>query len=100
MTLSERQKKHLRREAHNLKPVVTVGDKGATDNVINEIDTALSHHELIKVKVRVGDRDTRDQLISSIAGSTQATVIRRVGNIATLFKQNLKKPKIQLPPPG
>ena len=97
MILTERQKKFLRREAHNLKPVVAIGDKGITDTVLNELDAALSYHELIKVSVRVGDRDARDKLIANLSDSTQATVLRRVGNIATLYRQNKKKPKLSLP---
>jgi RNA-binding protein len=97
MILTERQKKFLRREAHNLKPIVAIGDKGITDTVLNELDAALSYHELIKVSVRVGDRDARDKLIANLSDSTQATVLRRVGNIATLYRQNKKKPKLSLP---
>ena len=37
--------------AHNLKPVVLLGANGLTEGVLAEIDNALNHHELIKVKV-------------------------------------------------
>lgn len=100
MDLTERQKKFLRREAHNMKPVVTVGDKGLTDALTKELGGALEHHELLKIKVRVGDRAARDELIHELCSACSATLISRVGNIATLYRQNRKNPKLQLPKPG
>ena len=44
------QKKYLRGLAHNLKPVVLIGQKGLTDDLIKSADRALDRHELIKVK--------------------------------------------------
>ena len=57
MQLSTSQKKHLRGLAHKLKPVVTIGDKGLSPGVMEEYRNALDHHELIKVRIRAGDRD-------------------------------------------
>ena len=100
MKLTERQKKFLRREAHSLKPVVTVGDKGVTPALAQELDGALEHHELLKIKVRVGERDARDEAIAELAKTTKAEIISRVGNIATLYRQNKEKPKLVLPKRG
>lgn len=51
MNLSNKQKQHLKGLAHNLKPVVLMGANGLTEAVLAEIEIALNHHELIKVKV-------------------------------------------------
>jgi RNA-binding protein len=53
MALSEKQKKHLRRLAHPLNPIVMLGNAGLTDGVVSELDRALDDHELVKVSVRV-----------------------------------------------
>ena len=100
MKLSERQKKFLRRQAHNLKPVISMGDKGITDALVKELSGTLEHHELIKIKVRTGDRDSRDEAIQQIVESSGAILISRVGNIATLYRPRKKDPKIVLPKPG
>jgi RNA-binding protein len=100
MHLTERQKKFLRREAHNLNPVVTLGDKGITPALIKELNTALEHHELIKVKVRAGDRDSRDQAVAELTTKTDAILISRVGNIAAMYRPRKKDPKIVLPKAG
>lgn len=97
MNLTESQKKYLRREAHNLKPIVAIGDKGLTPAVLAEVDSALAHHELIKVRVKVGDRDARDTMVDAMAEAAKAILLRRVGNVATLYRQNKKKPKLTLP---
>ena len=57
MALSEKQKKHLRRLAHPLSPVVMLGNAGLTDGVVKELDRALADHELVKVSARVGERE-------------------------------------------
>ncbi len=96
MKLSNKQIRHLRGLAHDLKPVVMVGDKGLTDNVIEELNIALDAHELIKVKIRAEEREERDAMIETITQKTSAQFIQRVGHIVTLFKRN-KEAKIALP---
>ncbi len=100
MKLSERQKKHLRRAAHALKPLLSTGDKGISDAFLQELDSTLEHHELLKIKVRAGDRLQRDQAIDELIGKMRATLVSRVGNIATLYRPRRKNPRIVLPPPG
>ena len=74
-----------------------LGQNGLTENVMAEIDAALDHHELIKIKIRAGDRETRDQLIEEICQKTGAENILRTGNILTIYRQNRTKPVIKLP---
>lgn len=97
MTLSESQKKYLRGLGHGLKPVIMVGDKGLGESLLTEYDSALEHHELIKVKVRVGDRKARDSMIEDLCARAGAQLIQRIGNVALLYKENPEKKKIQLP---
>ena len=56
---SSKELRQLRAQAHSLKPVVTVAGKGLAPSVLEELDRALNDHELIKVKVAVGDREQR-----------------------------------------
>ena len=97
MRLTERQKKFLRKQAHNLKPIMSAGDKGITDAFLQELDRTLEHHELIKVRVRAGDRTARDEAISSLIQATTANLISRVGNIALIYRPRKKNPVISLP---
>jgi len=74
-----------------------VAGGGASEGVVNELDQALTHHELLKIRVRVGDREARDELIDQLCSKTRATLVQRIGNVATLFRRNPEKPKIKLP---
>ncbi|MCH9697891.1 MAG: ribosome assembly RNA-binding protein YhbY [Gammaproteobacteria bacterium] len=86
--LNKNQITQLKSRAHHLKPVVTTGQAGLTDAVLEEIEIALNHHELIKVKVRSGDRDDRKQIINSIQSKTQSDIIQVIGQIAVLYRKN------------
>ncbi len=39
--LSATERKHLKARAHKLEPVVVIGTKGLTDEVVKEVDVAL-----------------------------------------------------------
>lgn len=96
MSLSNRQIKFLRGLCHHLKPVVTVGDKGLSDNVKTEIEIALDHHELIKIKLK-SDRETRSSWAEQITGLFDAEPVQAIGQVVCFFRRNPKKPVIELP---
>lgn len=91
MNLNEHQKKFLRGLGHQLKPLIMVGDSGLSESLLAEYESTLNHHELIKVRVRVGDRAARDEIINKLCEDSSAQLIQRVGNVALLFRQNLRK---------
>ncbi|MGM0633575.1 MAG: YhbY family RNA-binding protein [Pseudomonadota bacterium] len=82
--------KTLRTIAHSLHPLVTVAEKGLSDNVRQEIGRALHDHELIKVRVLVGDRAERQRLINAICEQENATLVQRIGHVAVLYRSNPK----------
>lgn len=93
-SLSNAQKKRLKSIAHGLNPVVMVGQHGLKETTQDDIVTALDFHQLIKVKVSVGDRDARDEVIAKIVTESGSDLVQRVGNIAVLYKRNKKKTDI------
>ena len=95
MTTSATDKKHLRRLGHNLKPVVTIATKGLTDTVNAEIDRALNDHELIKVKVAVGDRTAKKSVSEDICDNHGAELIQSIGHMLLIFRA-AKKPNPKL----
>lgn len=97
MTLSETQKKYLRGLGHQKKPLIIVGDAGLSESLLAEYETTLSHHELIKVRVRVGDREIRDSIIEKLCSVSAAQLVQRIGNVALLYRENPdKKPAKRL----
>lgn len=86
MTLSDEQRRVQRGAAHKLKPVVLLGKAGLTDPVLVEVNSALDHHELIKVKVRDDDREQRRATITGLVEKTGAELIQVIGQIAVLYR--------------
>ena len=87
MPLTGKQKHYLRGLAHHKKPVVTIGDAGLTENVVAEIDQALAHHELIKVKIRSNDREQRQQFVTAICEQTSCEEVQKIGQIAIFYRK-------------
>ncbi len=97
MSLSEAQKKYLRGRGHALKPLIMVGESGLSDALLAEYESTLDHHELIKVRVRVGDREVRDAMIEKLCQDSRATLVQRIGNVALVYRANPeKKPEKRL----
>ena len=97
MELNERQKRHLRKLGHELRPVVMTGADGLKPSVLDEVELALAHHELIKIRVRAGDRGVRDEMIRSICEQTHATLVQRIGHVALLYRPDPDASRINLP---
>lgn len=95
--LTSAQTRFLRGQAHDLKAMLQVGGKGLTDALLAELDLALEHHELIKVKIGADDRDARDSLITELAERTEAALVQRIGHTAVLYRQSKEKRQIVLP---
>ncbi len=96
MSLPERHRRRLRQLGHALKPVVIVGGQGLHEALLAEVDGALAHHELIKVRVNAGDRAVRDGMIDTLCEATGALRVQRVGHVALLYRRNPEKPRITL----
>ncbi len=97
MQLSEKQKKHLRRLAHPLHPLVMLGNAGLTDAVVSELDRALADHELVKVSARVGERTARDATLEELARRTQASMVQRIGHVGVFYRRRKGLAKVLIP---
>ena len=82
--------------AHSLKPVVQLGSNGLTEGFVAEIENALAHHELIKVKVATSDREMKKLVIEAIVRETDSINIQTIGHILVIYKPSDEQ-KIVLP---
>jgi len=87
--LTSSERKVLKAKAHKLEPVVQIGAKGLTEEVIAEIDRALRTHELIKVRAPGLDRDARDDAFGSICERTGADAVQQVGKVFVIYRRKL-----------
>jgi putative YhbY family RNA-binding protein len=85
--LTPSERKALKAKAHKLEPVVQIGAKGLTGEVIAEIERALRAHELIKVRAASLDRDARDAAFGSICERTGAQAVQQIGKVCILFRK-------------
>ena len=74
-----------------------IGNAGLGPNLVAEMDQALAHHELVKVRARVGDRDLRDDLLAELATQTRSELVQRIGHVALYYRRHPEQPKILLP---
>ena len=97
MKLTNNQKKYLRSMAHDLKPFVMIGQHGLSDSVIAEIDATMLKHELIKIKLRVEDRDEKQKIIEKILEFSHAEIVQVIGGVLVIYRPFEDNPDIILP---
>ena len=95
--LTSAQNRFLRGQAHGRKALLQVGGKGVTPALVAELDNALEHHELVKVKVAAEDREVRDAMVDELAQRAGAALVQRIGHTAVLYRPSKDKRQIVLP---
>jgi RNA-binding protein len=96
MNLNNKQIQYLKGLAHSLKPVVLLGNNGLTEAVVAEVDFALNHHELIKIKIPTDDRENKALIVDAICRETNATKVQVIGKTLIIFRATEEK-KIRIP---
>ena len=98
LELAGRDRRHLRRLAHALDPVVQIGSAGVTPGVIAALDRALGDHELVKVRI-TRERDERGEIAEALAYETRSVVAGLVGHVAVLYRpaREPERRRIRLP---
>lgn len=92
MTLSSTQRKKLRSLAHHLSPIILIGQKGLSADVVKSIDKALKDHELIKIKFNE-HKEGKKALTEEITQKTKSSLAGLIGNIAIVYRQNADREK-------
>lgn len=87
--LNPGERKALKARAHRLEPVVIIGAKGLTDDVVAEIERALHAHGLIKVRAAALEREQRNTVLKEICVRTGAEAVQQVGKVFVVYR---KKP--------
>ena len=93
MPLTQEQKKQFKSIGHHLKPVLIVADNGLTEGVLAELERALHDHELIKVQLRITEREDRLQAIDALCKAAHAEVAQVIGKMALIYRKNPKPNK-------
>jgi len=86
--LTPAERKELKGRAHKLDPIVMIGAKGLTDEVVKEVDLALKAHELIKVRAPSLERDAREVAFQALCERTGAEAVQHIGKIFIIYRKN------------
>jgi RNA-binding protein len=83
--ITSAQRAWLRKQAHSLSPVVSVGVAGMTDAVEKAVDEALSHHELIKIKFHEL-KEERREVCNHLSEQLGAVLVTVIGNVGIMYR--------------
>ena len=96
--LTSRQRAHLRKLAHHLKPVVLIGAEGIAPSVLTSVREAFNRRELLKVKLQesapLDVKDAAEELSSRVTGSHS---VQTIGRTIVLYRAHPENPEIRLP---
>lgn len=97
MQLTAKQKQYLKSLAHGLDPVVQVGSKGISDQLIEQIRDQLVAHELIKVRFNTESAAQPAESAEELTARTRSQLVQKTGRVLTLYRRHDEKPRIELP---
>ncbi|HRI16559.1 MAG TPA: YhbY family RNA-binding protein [Verrucomicrobiota bacterium] len=83
---SGRELRDLKARAQRLDPVLKIGKAGLSEAFFQALETALHHHELIKIKFEEF-KGQKKELVPQLVQRSGAQLIQRVGHVAVLFKR-------------
>lgn len=97
--LTGKQKRHLRALGHKLKPIIQIGKKEVEEALIVEANTALDHHELIKIRLLESCMLDRNEVSEVLSEACSAEIVQILGKTFLLYR-SANKPVIILPDSG
>jgi RNA-binding protein len=95
--LTGKQRRYLRSLGQRLAATLHVGRDGVTGAVVEQTETQLSAHELIKVRVSENAPAARHETADELAALTRADVVQVLGRTALLYRARAQEPTIVLP---
>lgn len=84
--ITGKQRKELKKMAHELRPTAMIGKDGLTETVVASIDTYLEAHELIKVQLQEGAELDTKQTANEVADRLGAEFVQSIGRRFVLYR--------------
>ena len=94
--LTSKQRAQLRGLASTADTIVQVGKGGISENVIEQVTSALRARELVKGRVLENSLLSAREACDALAEACAAEPIQVIGSKFVLYKRNEKEPKIEL----
>ena len=77
--------------------MIIIGSNGVTEALMSELETTLAHHELLKIKIAIGDREDRKKVVDYILEETDALLVQTIGKTCVIFRQKDEDSDFSLP---
>ena len=94
--LTSKQRAQLRALANPIETILHVGKSGVGEQLIKQVNDALTARELIKLRVLETAPGTVREIAEELAEATQSEVVLTIGTRFVLYRRNNKKPVIEL----
>ena len=94
--LTSKQRAQLRALANPIETILQVGKSGVGEQLIKQVNDALTARELIKLRVLETAPGSVREIAEELAEATQSDVVLTIGTRFVLYRRNNKKPVIEL----
>lgn len=95
--LTGKQKRFLRANANQLRPLFQVGKAGVNENMLVQISEALEKHELMKISILQNCDDPKEMVAEQLAEGTNGHIVQIIGKNIVLYKESKENKQIKLP---
>ena len=89
--LRGKERAALRAQANKMQAILQIGKNGIEENLITQVDDALTARELIKIKVLDTSMEDPREVADFFARELSAEVIQVVGFTIVLYRKNPEK---------
>lgn len=86
--LTSKQKKYLKKEAHDLKPILQIGKDGLSNNSFITLNQALKAHELVKVSLLQNTSVTAEEAMLDILSRCHCEFVFKIGSTLIFYKSS------------
>jgi len=87
--LTSKERARLRSLGNELEPIFQIGKGGVTDEIINQLDQALTARELIKVRVLKNSLEEPREAAEKISAATDSEVVQVIGRNFILYREKV-----------
>ena len=89
--MTSKQRSKLISLAMNIFATVQIGKNGLSESVLEQINTSLEDHELVKIGVLRTADITAKGMIAEVASSVGAEPVQAIGNKIVLYRYSHKE---------
>ncbi len=91
--LTSKQRAALRGQANKMETILQIGKDGISENIIVQVDDALTARELIKLRVLENCPLTAKEASFALCEATGSDGVQVIGSRFVLFRRNEEKAK-------